>query len=155
MEGSHDCHVTPCVGHMTQLTGRGVDQVLQVLALHLLLHGQGQGAQPLAAVGAVHLDTHIPVTAGPHPVQDTAEEGIPGGRGREGGGRRERFTPGPHPSLCTPHSSFLTPHPSLHTTHSTALTPHPSPLTDLLQRISEALHWYTRWRTSAGRPGSG
>ena len=54
-----------------------VDNVLEVLALYLLLHREVEGTQSMAAIGLGHLDTDILVPTGPHPIQDGTQEGIP------------------------------------------------------------------------------
>ena len=63
--------------HDVGLTGWSVDEVLEVLALHLFLHWEVQGSQPLAAVTACHLDTDVSIATGTHSVQDTAQQSIP------------------------------------------------------------------------------
>ena len=65
-------------------TWRGVANVLEVLALHLLLHREVERSQPLATVCSLHLDTNVSVSTGPHPIQDGAEESISVREGRGG-----------------------------------------------------------------------
>ena len=94
--GSHDTdhmtqdHMTQNTDHMTHdtgshdtgshdigLTGWSVDEVLEVLALHLFLHREVQRSQPMATVTACHLDTDVSIATGTHSVQDTAQQSIP------------------------------------------------------------------------------
>ena len=59
------------------LTLRGVPDVPEVLALHILPHWEVEGAQPLTSCCARHLHTHISVTTGPHTIQDGTQQCIP------------------------------------------------------------------------------
>ncbi len=55
---------------------RRVVDVLEILALHLLVNGQVEGPESLASISALHLDTNVTVTTGTHTVQDRAQESI-------------------------------------------------------------------------------
>ena len=75
--GSHDTGSHDIGSHDIGLTGWSVDEVLEVLALHLFLHREVQRSQPMAAVTACHLDTDVSIATGTHSVQDTAQQSIP------------------------------------------------------------------------------
>ena len=53
-----------------------VDNVLEVLALHLFLHGEIEGTQTMTTSGSRHLDTDVLVPSGPNTIQDGAEKSI-------------------------------------------------------------------------------
>ena len=74
-----DVGVKPLHGLRVPDALRQVDNVLEVLALHLLPHGEIKGTEAVAPLRLGHLDTDISVPTGTHPVQNRAEEGIPEG----------------------------------------------------------------------------
>ena len=80
-----DCMVEPAVSHVSielahclrELDAlRRVADVLEILALHLLVYGQVEGSKSLATISTLHLDTDVTVTTGTHTVEDRAQEGI-------------------------------------------------------------------------------
>ena len=72
-----DVRVKPLYGLRVLDALRQVDNVLEVLALHLLPHGKIKGTKTVAPLRLRHLDTDVTVPAGSHSVQDGTEEGIP------------------------------------------------------------------------------
>ena len=71
-----DVGVKPLHGLRVPDALRQVDDVLEVLALHLLPHGKIEGTEAVTPLRLGHLDADISVPAGTHPVQDGAEEGV-------------------------------------------------------------------------------
>ena len=55
---------------------RQVDDVLEVLALHLLPHGKIKRTQSVATPCLRHLDADVSVPTGANTVQNGAEEGV-------------------------------------------------------------------------------
>ncbi len=80
-----DCMVESAVSHVSIELAHGLREldalrrvvdVLEILALHLLVYGQVEWPESLASISALHLDTDVTVTTGTHTVQDRAQESI-------------------------------------------------------------------------------
>ena len=80
-----DCMVESAVSHVSIELAHGLREldalrrvvdVLEILALHLLVYGQVEWPESLASISALHLDTDVTVTTGTHTVQNRAQESI-------------------------------------------------------------------------------